>query len=44
VLDAVESMRAGGRTVLVVAHRRTLLSLADEIVLVHAEAHAEEPS
>lgn len=48
VLDAVESIRAGGRTVLVVAHRRTLLSLADEIVLVHAEAHAEahaeEPS
>jgi ATP-binding cassette subfamily C protein CydD len=44
VLDAVESMRAGGRTVLVVAHRRTLLSLADEIVPVHAEAHAEEPS
>jgi ATP-binding cassette subfamily C protein CydD len=44
VLDAVESLRAGGRTVLVVAHRRTLLSLADEIVQVHAEAHAEESS
>lgn len=37
VLDTVTALRNGGRTVLVVAHRRTLLALADQIVQVRAE-------
>ena len=34
VLDAVEALRAAGRTVVVVAHRSALLALADEVVTV----------
>ena len=34
VLDAVEVLRAAGRTVVVIAHRSALLALADEVVTV----------
>ena len=34
VLDAVEALRAAGRTVVVIAHRSALLALADEVVTV----------
>ena len=34
VLDAVEALRAAGRTVGVIAHRSALLALADEVVTV----------
>lgn len=38
VLDTVRAWRDAGRTVLVVAHRASLLALADQVVDVHAEA------
>jgi len=37
VLDSVDALRHDGRTVLVIAHRRSLLALADEVVDVRAE-------
>ncbi|MEV7972276.1 thiol reductant ABC exporter subunit CydD [Cellulomonas sp. NPDC089187] len=37
VLDTVRRMRADGRTVLLVAHRPSLIALADQVVQVRAE-------
>jgi ATP-binding cassette subfamily C protein CydD len=36
VLDTVQALRAAGRTVLLVAHRSSLVAAADEVVLVRA--------
>ncbi|GAA1709751.1 thiol reductant ABC exporter subunit CydD [Brachybacterium phenoliresistens] len=41
VLDALDAFRAAGRTVLVIAHRETLLARADAVVAVHARASAD---
>ncbi|MFI9487274.1 thiol reductant ABC exporter subunit CydD [Promicromonospora sp. NPDC052451] len=38
VLDTVRAWRDAGRTVLVVAHRASLLALADQVIDVHAAA------
>ncbi|WP_169164935.1 thiol reductant ABC exporter subunit CydD [Cellulomonas taurus] len=40
VLDTVRRLRAEGRTVLLVAHRPSLIALADTVVTVHAETVA----
>lgn len=37
VLDTLRGLAAAGRTVVVVAHRPTLLAIADEVVTVHRE-------
>lgn len=37
ILEAVRELRRQGRTVLVIAHRRALLTLADSVIDVHAE-------
>ncbi|QHG80795.1 thiol reductant ABC exporter subunit CydD [Rhodococcus rhodochrous] len=37
VLDTLRGLAAAGRTVVVVAHRPTLLAIADEVVTVHGE-------
>ena len=42
VLDTVRAWRDAGRTVLVVAHRASLLGLADQVVDVRAEADVAE--
>ncbi|WP_418276451.1 thiol reductant ABC exporter subunit CydD [Isoptericola jiangsuensis] len=43
VLDTVRSWREAGRTVLVVAHRSSLITLADQVVDVRAqEVHAQD--
>lgn len=43
VLAAVRELRARGRTVLVVAHRASLVSLADQVVTVSCAATPEPP-
>jgi len=42
VLDTVRALRAAGRTVLLVAHRASLVALADDVVEVHPEPVAAE--
>lgn len=37
ILDAAERMRAEGRTVIVIAHRASLVGLADTVINVHAK-------
>ncbi|MGU3584456.1 thiol reductant ABC exporter subunit CydD [Rhodococcus sp. C26F] len=41
VLDTLRGLAAAGRTVVVVAHRPTLLAIADEVVTVHAAPTTE---
>ncbi len=43
VLDTVRTWRDAGRTVIVVAHRTSLLALADQVVDVAARSHADVP-
>jgi ATP-binding cassette subfamily C protein CydD len=42
VLDTVRALRDAGRTVLLVAHRASLVALADDVVEVHPEPIAAE--
>jgi len=42
VLDTVRALRDAGRTVLLVAHRASLVALADDVVEVHPEPVAAE--
>ncbi|MBS9373836.1 thiol reductant ABC exporter subunit CydD [Rhodococcus sp. B50] len=41
VLDTLRGLAAAGRTVVVVAHRPTLLAIADEVVTVHGAPNTE---
>ena len=42
VLDTVRALRDAGRTVLLVAHRASLVALADDVVEVHPEPVAAQ--
>lgn len=44
ILDTVRTWRGAGRTVLVVAHRTSLLALADEVIDVEARPVTDTPS
>jgi len=42
VIDILNDWRASGKTAIVVAHRPTLINLADQVIEVHAESNARD--
>lgn len=42
VIHAIQALRAQGKTLLVIAHRRSLISIADHVINIEAEAASAE--